>query len=407
MRYGCKWVVLLATMTSLIAATAIPGNAQEDYAKAITALKTQKSVLKREIGIGIWSNGRIENNDQRTKLMELYNVSLRLVQIPGFEADITSERNSVLGDLRKLGNAASRDAYLAVVQHLTAELPKFFQDDKQRMVVRYNAMLIYGELNSQEAPPVGVGKASPLPAAFPLLLSTYQDDQVPAAIRVAALIGLHRHASLGIADKNARDALRAEMVKTFTEQQPPKNATSEAHDWLRMRAAEALGYLGTTGTAPENTDVLAALLATINNKSANFALRAEAARAMQMMDFSVPANINTPLVARALAGLVVDAIGTGLDRTMLKHVLNCARLGLTGPDPDPLGRTVTNNNAVAKVGSPESKQMIAVLAKQFEDLNKKIDRTDDSALATDITANELDAWLQQFPLQNTQLTARN
>ncbi len=404
MRYANKLAVLLV-VAGLISALANFSLGQEDFTKVIADLNRQKTLLKQQISNVPWSAGRFDSNDQRAKLMEYYATSLRLMHMPGFEPDMANERGKIINDLRAMGNTTSRDAHTAVVQYLMTELPKLVTDDKQRAVIRYNAMLLLGELNSQEAPRVGVGKATPLAAAFPLLMQAYTDQQQAVAVKVAALIGLHRHASLGIADKAARDALRAEMLKLLAQKQPDKNASEEAHDWLRMRAAEALGALGATGTTPENTTVLSALLGLINDNAVDLALRAEAARAMQGMNFSTPPNINTPLVAQALAGLVKDVIAAAPDRPLLKHVLNCARLGLTGPEPDPLGRTTTNPAAVAKVGTPEAKAMCAALAKVLDDLNRKIDRTDGAALATDITSEAIDAWLQQFPVQNTQLTA--
>ncbi len=397
-----KLVMLFVAAGAVLAAA--PGLAQDDSAEALKALRSRKSALRRDVGTGIWREGRFNSNDQRAKLQEYFGVSLQMMQVPAYQSEVAKERLLLMRELRSLGNAASRDAFNVVVQYLVNELPKIINEDKQPIHVRYNAMLMLGDLNAQEAPPTGLTHATPLPQALNLLLAAYQNDQLPVALKVGALIGLQRHASLGIADKGAADTLRAAMLKTYTEAQPPANVSPEAHTWIKIRAVEILGALGTTGTTPDSADVVAAILSTINDSNADILLRAESARALQSMNFTVPANLNTPLIARSLAKLVTDALADAPDRQRIKHVLHCARLGLTGPDPDPRGRTTTNPASVSKVGSPEAKQMMASLAKEFETLNKQIDDTSD---VSTITGEKLTAWLQQHPLDNQRLTASN
>ena len=397
-----KLVMLLAAASTVLAAA--PALAQDDGAETLKALRGRKSALRRDIGTGIWREGRFGSNDQRAKLQEYVGVSLQMMQVPAYQSDVSKERLTMVRELRTLGNAASRDAFNVVVQYLVTELPKIINEDKQAMHLRYNAMLLLGDLNAQEAPPTGLTQPTPLPAALNLLLAAYQNDQLPIALKVGALIGLQRHAALGIADKGNSDALRAAMLKTYTEAQPPANVSAGAHAWIKIRAVEILGALGTTGSTPDSADVVAAILSVINDSNADMMLRAESARALQSMNFNVPANLNTPLIARSLAQLVADTVADAPERQRLKHVLHCARLGLTGPDPDPRGRTTTNPASVSKVGSPEAKQMRAALAKEFETLNKQIDDTDD--LST-VTGEKLSAWLQQNPLDNQRLTASN
>lgn len=399
-----KLVMLFAAAGVLLAAA--PSMAQDDGADALKALRSKKSSLRRDIGTSIWREGRFNSNDQRAKLQEYIGVSLQMMQVPAYQSEVAKERLTIVRELRTLGNAASRDAFNVAVQYLLAELPKIINEDKQAMQMRFNAMLLLGDLNQQEAPPTGLTPATPLPAALNLLLTAYQNDQLPIALKVGAMIGLQRHAQLGIADKGASDALRVAMLKTYAEAQPSANVSADAHNWIKIRAVEILGALGTTGSTPENAEVVAAILSIINDSNADVMLRAESARALQSMNFNVPANLNTPLIARSLAQLVVDTLADAPDRQRIKHVLHCARLGLTGPDPDPRGRTTTNPASVSKVGSPEAKQMMASLAREFEVLNKQIDDTNDSELPN-ITGDKLSAWLQQNPLDNQRLTASN
>lgn len=397
-----KLVMLLVAAAAMLATA--PVYAQDDSAEALKALRGRKSALRRDVGTGIWREGRFGTNDQRAKLQEYFGVSLQMMQVPAYQSEVAKERLTMVRELRTLGNAASRDAFNVVVQYLVSELPKIINEDKQAIHVRYNAMLLLGDLNAQEAPPTGLTPPTPLPQALSLLLAAYQNDQLPPALKAGALLGLQRHASLGIADKANTDALRAAMLKTYTAAQPPANVSPEAHNWIKIRAVEILGALGTTGTTPDSADVVAAILGVINDSNADILLRAESARALQSINFSVPANLNTPLIARSLAQLVTDALGDAPDRQRIKHVLHCARLGLTGPDPDPRGRTTTNPASVSKVGSPEAKQMMATLAKEFETLSKQID---DTADVSTVTGETLTAWLQQHPLENQRLTASN
>lgn len=397
--------VLVALLVAAgMAGAGVPCLAQDDFADVLKSLRTQKSALRRDIGSGVFSSGRFDSNDQRTKLQQYFGTTLRMMQVPGNEGEITKDRLTMFRELRSLGNASSRDAYNVAVQYLVAELPKLINDDKQGMHVRYNAMLMLGSLNAQEAPNVGLGQATPLPATFGTLMTAYQDDQLPMALRVGALIGLHRHASLGITEKASRDALRAAMLKAYTEAQTPTNVSQQAHVWIKMRAVEILGYLRTTGSTPDSADVVAAIVGVINDSNSDLLLRAESARALQSMDFNVPGGLNTPLIAKSLAQLVMDTFADSPDRQKLKHVLHCVRLGLTGPDPNPRLQIPSNPASVSKVGPPEARQMMAKLASELEALSKQIDNSSD---VSTVTGEKIAAWLQENPVDNQQLTARN
>ncbi len=393
--------LLMAAATLAVSASA---SAQEDFSDLIRDLGRQKQAIRRDMGTSVTSSGRFESNDQRTKFLDYYRVTLQMMQVPGYESELPSDRRTILRELQRFGNNPSRDAFNALVQLLSEELPKLIHNDKQSLPVRYNAILLLGSLNAQEAPPTRITKPVPLPAAFTTLLTIFQDEQLPAVLRVGALIGLHRHASLGIGEKPQRDALRAAMLKAYTQAQPPSKVSQQAHNWIKIRAVEVLGYLGTTGSTPESAEVVAAIMATINDSNADWVLRAESARALQSLDFNAPAGLNTPLIARSLARMVMDSIGDSPDHQQLKHVVHCALVGLTGPEPDPRGGATANLAAVSKVGTPEAKQAMGALANELRELHKKVDETSD--LST-VTGEKIAAWLQQNPVENQQLMARN
>jgi hypothetical protein len=137
--------------------------------------------------------------------------------------------------------------------------------------VRYNAVLILGQLDQQYAieganprPPV------PLPAATKLLnaivSAAANDKPVPPPVTLGALIGLERHAKFREAlEPGAADAITATLLKFLSREKPMQEMDRETYDWLRLRAATVLAQLGSPGPKNEVHDAILKLVAEFKN----------------------------------------------------------------------------------------------------------------------------------------------
>ena len=126
---------------------------------------------------------------------------------------------------------------------------------------RYNAVLIIGGLDAKSErnkPPV----VSPDATRALLILTKndeYKGNPIPSSVKVAALIGLQRHARFGVEDQFAKDLTDAALA-IINRQETPEDVTTSVYNWMRVQAAEVLAYQYAGGPTPEVTTALAALL---------------------------------------------------------------------------------------------------------------------------------------------------
>lgn len=211
---------------------------------------------------------------------------------------------------------------------------------------RVNAMLMIGELNQQEAATPGEGP-KPLLAAQKVLLDTLEDPQQIDAVKVAALIGLYRHAELdGILPTKPQpdmvglpDVVDA-MLSVLQAKSPPQGRSAEGHAWMRAQAAKILGRLKTMGRNGEVPNAMGAMVA---EQDADLSTRCVAADALGELYYR-PGGINGGLLAEALARLAVDACHAEADdfsRRRLKHRLNTVSNALNGKESDAQARGVS------------------------------------------------------------------
>jgi hypothetical protein len=188
--------------------------------------------------------------------------------------------------------------------------------------VRCNAMLLLGSLNSQDPLFVGDAKrpAVPLIKSLGVMLSELGNPQQIDGVRAAALVGILRHVEIDsqLADGQRRlvggnrDAAIADvMLVLVNEKQAPEGRTQTGHDWMRRRAVEILGYLGSPG---QGNSVLAGLDAVLTDNKAPVALRCSAAEAMGRLRLPPNAGIKVSDAARKLATVAVFACQKEIQR---------------------------------------------------------------------------------------------
>lgn len=195
---------------------------------------------------------------------------------------------------------------------------KTFKDEEATWhpAVRYNAMLIIGRLNSAEAVTRGNVK---LPVAHAgaraYMLDKFTDPALDDGIRVAALLGLLRHAELDgqlaagerMDGKQKRDIINA--MKDVIDA-PPGNRTPEGHAWLQRRAIQVLGALRDPGAVEAETPVggvAALLMGIINDESKRMSYRCAAAAAYGKLVFPPSAKFDKVRAVDDLARIAVKA----------------------------------------------------------------------------------------------------
>jgi len=180
--------------------------------------------------------------------------------------------------------------------------------------VRCNAMLLLSQLNSQDALLVGDRKRPAVPLTkslkdmFEALASPTQID----GVRAAALVGILRHVEI---DRqlpsgqwrltgNAENLIADTMVKLVNENQAPEGRSQAGHDWMRRRAVEVLGALGSPG---QNNSVVTALDGVLADINTAVSLRCAAAEALGRLRLPANTNLAVADAAKKLASVAVFA----------------------------------------------------------------------------------------------------
>ncbi|MCL4190647.1 MAG: hypothetical protein KJZ87_02790 [Thermoguttaceae bacterium] len=185
-------------------------------------------------------------------------------------------------------------------------LPVLARDPKYHPATRYNAMLAIGELNQIE--PQGATPPVPLAKALPLLVEAVSNAEQPDAVKIAALIGINRHAKLNIANAQ-KQGIADRMLEIAKEKDPPEGRTPEGHAWMRALAIDTLGALGLPGN---QNAVVTTMASIVGDESENMSTRAAAARALGTINYTglkgVQANALLGVLARFGATACADEL---------------------------------------------------------------------------------------------------
>ncbi len=197
---------------------------------------------------------------------------------------------------------------------------------------RYNIALIVGNLDeelysksaSAAKPPV------PLPEALPVLLDFLNDAQMIDAVKVAALIGLQRHARYNLAPPARATTVSQAMLAILAKQEPPSGRTPEGHLWMRRRATDVLGVIASPG---KQNDVLTALQTVLADEDENIALRCTVADAIGHLKFAQDAKIDADNLVGQLGDLAVTVLAEDVavaEKELKKQEAAAPAFGRTG-----------------------------------------------------------------------------
>ncbi len=219
--------------------------------------------------------------------------------------------------------------------HLLAKLQEMAADN-YHPVVRYNCMKLLGELD--QTPSTGIRTpATPLPEALPVLLKAATDKNQIDTVKLAALLGVARHAWV-LRDAKARRDVGKAMSRLATTKNSP-GTSSAGQSWMRCIAVDTLGMLTAAGAQGATAKIL---LEIVDDEKSPFRVRVAAAHAVGNLTFGNAAGLNPDAMVRQLGRLAMSACKTEIEeckekgRTIsprtLKSRLIAARIGLMGTD---------------------------------------------------------------------------
>jgi hypothetical protein len=218
---------------------------------------------------------------------------------------LEKERKNIRNAMVTAGKAESQDAHAALLEIILDFMNKLADDSQCDPLARINAVLMIGELNETEPRP-GV-TAVPYAGAMPVLVQLAKNKQQLDAVRIEALVGILRQTPQ---KANWDDEIRKSTIAALAEiaKEPSLNPQQEAgHAWVRAKAAEALGAIGSPG---EKGSVLAALYRLLTDAKSSLSSRVAAARALGQIDFGAGklGQNQTIVLAGALGQLAADAL---------------------------------------------------------------------------------------------------
>jgi hypothetical protein len=221
-------------------------------------------------------------------------------------AELGGMREDMITKLIPQTGNASTQQYLI---DLTFNVARVLARDNYHPAVRYNAVLMLGDLDQQltngSNPPV------PLAKATAELLELVEQDQinkiaVPESVKLGALVGLERHTRYGI-DPALKDRLTKVMLKVMASP-TPEDVDKDVHDWLRSSAALVLANQYKAGPTKE---VQAALTALIADKKVELDDRCTVAGSLARITYPAGADIDGEATVNALGQLTYDVISEG------------------------------------------------------------------------------------------------
>jgi len=337
-------------------------------------------------------NQRFENDEEREKFRRYYlKFALPRWAQPKNHDKLPVLRKELRNELRTGQSGEPHDLLNSMV---LAFMQKVGTHPRVHPAVRVNALLMIGELNRVEVVRPG-DLPVPLPEALPVLIQTLGANDQPEAVRAAAMVGLRYHAEFGELSAEARSTMLRTMLALVGSNQPPAEMSPDGFLWLRTRATQVLGLIGTAG---ENGSVARRVAALLADAEEPMMLRCAAAEALGRINYAGTSNIDVMAFAGALAGFAADAIREELEgmdkdlptleRSRIKHRLLCAEYGLVGDEEDS-----AINGIVKAASTPDAR---AAIERYAEPIAQGIDVVDDKRMEIDEMAKQLEALLGQL-----------
>ena len=238
-------------------------------------------------------------DDQKKQLSAYYDgAAFARWTRPSDYASIPDFRKQLAAELRAARSSQAVSDYLL---GLTISRMKEFIKPEYHRVVRYNAMLVIGELITAQG--------SALPEAQAVLLSELNNPNQNDLVQAAVLIGMIRHGTAGFPDADVRDKQVVAPLLKLAQAPVAPGRSSESHAWLRALAVDALAALRYPGSNGAVAQTLANL---VSDDTVSPMVRMSAAKALGNLDYQAAAGGLKPLeLLGALVKMTEDVLQDG------------------------------------------------------------------------------------------------
>lgn len=304
---------------------------------------------------------------------------------------------------------------------LLVNLPRMISDKEYSLAVRHNCMILLGQLDKTE---FGIGiAAEPLAKAEPMLLGAANSPDLPEVLRIAAYMGLARHAELLIPTNNPnRGAIAKLALDVLKAETPPPGFSLNGFHWIRKLSLQIVMGLNENGGEAKGSEYIKEVMKILTNDRLPLFLRRDAALALGHFDSTTIATAARPAdVLKALTNLTIVITRAGSPRVdpaakpdlavaedvmqkptdepskkafadAVAYHLNCVATGLGG-------RKNTNRGLIGASTDPTKKQA-KDLVDQFIDpvvllMGKSTLRTEEALAQIADKHSKIEAWAGQ------------
>jgi hypothetical protein len=276
-----------------------PIYAKDESGKGLTERNCKSRIT------AIFNAGRFSTADEERFFSEFFDVKIGELTWKQNAEELPDVRGKLRRNIGLAGGAPSPEVHDRLNAILLAKCKKIVADQRFPVTVRVNAMLMIGDLNQQEKRAGETASIVPLPDARVFLLASADDRSMHEALRIAATVGLKRHAQTN-PTADVRKALKDAMLQILSKREPVEIKKKLGVNWLRKNAAEVLGVLATKGDEARQPDVSKEILAMAADQEVELWMRCEVAGNLGELDSkSFPADKIMP-AARQLADLAVE-----------------------------------------------------------------------------------------------------
>ena len=244
-------------------------------------------------------------------------------EIHKYVAELESDAVSLSG--------AAQDTFL---KEVVSVLQGYAGSAKCYPACRYNAVLAIGKLDVAGGADRNT-PGTPYADAIPVLAKICTSDKdVPDYVRYGALIGLVRHAQLGIKDDSFRNGVKTTFAKVLDEKFAEQhNIRGEIYECFQENAVIGLASFKSPEGTKGGTGTLDLFRKMIENKDVSFELRCIAARAIGDMNLDSVAKYDYNGLAKSLVTLARDFCveeSTYIDSELVRDQVKSAASGMGG-----------------------------------------------------------------------------
>ncbi|MBQ1337043.1 MAG: hypothetical protein IIY32_01865, partial [Thermoguttaceae bacterium] len=244
-------------------------------------------------------------------------------EIHKYVAELESDAVSLSG--------AAQDTFL---KEVVAVLQSYAGSAKCYPACRFNAVLAIGCLDVAGGADRNT-PGTPYADAIPVLAKICTSDKdVPDYVRYGALIGLVRHAQLGIKDDSFRNGVKTTFAKVLDEKFAEQhNIRGEIYECFQENAVIGLASFKSPEGTKGGTGTLDLFRKMIENKDVSFELRCIAARAIGDMNLDSVAKYDYNGLAKSLVTLARDFCveeSTYIDSELVRDQVKSAASGMGG-----------------------------------------------------------------------------